>query len=176
MLDVLFNAVWYIFPAWIANASAVVLGGGTPLDFGLKHSDNERFFGDGKTVRGFILAVLVGGIVGMLQGVVTGDPQAMMLLGLCLGFGAMLGDVTGSFVKRRMHVPRGAQAPFLDQLNLVVGALLMGAFAKYYLGIPFGLPTVEPLLTVAVIFVLTYVIHYASNFVAHRLGLKKVPW
>ncbi|HDS59894.1 MAG TPA: CDP-archaeol synthase, partial [Thermoplasmatales archaeon] len=41
------EAVWLVLPAYLANASAVVLGGGTPIDFGKTWRD-KRLLGDGK--------------------------------------------------------------------------------------------------------------------------------
>ena len=49
----LISAFWYILPAYLANATPVLLGGGKPLDLGLKWLDGERLFGDHKTFRGF---------------------------------------------------------------------------------------------------------------------------
>ncbi len=41
------------------------------------------------------------------------------LLGILLGLGAMLGDLGGSFIKRRFQLKRGALAPLLDQEEIV---------------------------------------------------------
>ena len=43
-----------LIPAYIANSSPVLFGGGTPMDMGKNFLDNERIFGEGKTIRGFL--------------------------------------------------------------------------------------------------------------------------
>ena len=40
--EIVAQAFWIILPAYIANASAVLVGGGTPVDFGKKCKDGKR--------------------------------------------------------------------------------------------------------------------------------------
>ena len=80
--------------------------------------------------------------------------------------GALVGDLVGSFVKRRVGLERGAQAPLLDQLGFYVFALLF----LYAVGVTFPLP--DEILWAAVI----YGLHRATNWAAYKLGLKSVPW
>ncbi len=61
------QAIWFILPAYVANATPVLTGGGPPIDGGKKLSDGYRILGDGKTIRGFILGLLAGSIVGAIQ-------------------------------------------------------------------------------------------------------------
>jgi len=37
----------FILPAYFANSSPVILGGGAPIDLGRKAWDKKRIFGDG---------------------------------------------------------------------------------------------------------------------------------
>ena len=46
----------------------------------------------------------------------------MPLIGFLLGFGALLGDALGSFIKRRMGIGRGKPAPILDQIDFLIVA------------------------------------------------------
>ena len=57
---IILQALWLILPAYIANASAVLVGGGTPIDFEKNWRDGKRILGDGKTWRGLIVGAFVG--------------------------------------------------------------------------------------------------------------------
>lgn len=127
------------------------------MDMGRKFLDGRRILGEGKTVRGFFGGLVVGTIVGMLQG--------RPLVGFLLALGAMLGDLAGSFIKRRLNIGRGEAAPGLDQLTFVVVALLLAS-------------PVEAVgrQAVAMILILTPPIHLATNFIGYKLGLKSRPY
>ena len=46
-------AMWFIFPAYCANAAPVIFGGGLPIDVGRVFLDGQPIFGPRKTFRGF---------------------------------------------------------------------------------------------------------------------------
>jgi len=183
-LQSLFGALIFILPAYIANAVPVVLGGGTPIDLGRKFKDGTRIFGDGKTIRGFLVGVLGGAVAGYVLGLIlpgtayaffasasmpfASAPLQYALCGLLLGFGTMLGDLAGSFIKRRLKMERGQSSIIMDQLFFMFFAL---AFALPLM--PTNIYTFE---NIAFLVCVTYIAHIGSNFVANRLGLKKVPW
>jgi CDP-2,3-bis-(O-geranylgeranyl)-sn-glycerol synthase len=156
-LQVLGNALWFILPAYVANATPVVLGGGPPLDMGRRFIDGRRILGEGKTIRGFGCGLIAGSTIGALQGVPW--------LGFLLALGALLGDLAGSFIKRRLGISRGEAVPGLDQLYFVVGALLLASPIK-----------VVEWAVLAAIFIVTPPIHLGTNFVGYKLGLKSRPW
>ncbi len=162
-LSEVFSALWFILPAYLANASALVVGGGPALDGGRNFRDGRRILGDGVTIRGTAGGIVVGTLVGTTQGIIEGDPQVGLLLGLAMGSGAMLGDSLGSFTKRRLGIPRGQPAFLLDQLGFLVVAL---AFAAGLVPISF--------LTVIILLVLTPLIHLGTNAAAYLLGMKSV--
>ncbi|MDL0129048.1 CDP-archaeol synthase, partial [Halobacterium salinarum] len=88
-----------------------------------------------------------------------------------LAFGAMVGDIAASFLKRRTGRQRGAAFPVVDQLDFVVVALALTALAvPAWVGDTFGLPV---LVTVAV---LTPALHLLTNGIAYALGVKDEPW
>jgi len=166
LLQLLGTAIWFILPAYVANATPVVLGGGTPIDGGRLFRDGHPIFGSGKTIRGFVAGLVAGSIVGVLQGLVAGQAYTYYVpLGLLLALGALIGDLLGSFIKRRLNIPRGGAAPVLDQLGFVVFALLLAS--------PVMLPRWEVILT---IFIITPPIHLATNFVGYKLGFKSSPY
>ncbi len=162
-------AMWYILPAYVANGSPVIVGGGRPIDGGRVWHDGRRLFGDGKTWRGFFGGVLFGTLTGVVQYILTpgfyGSLKIAIELAFLLSFGALVGDLVGSFLKRRVNLPRGAPAIGLDQLGFLLSAL---AFAY----------PVKALSSGQMLFVLivTPFIHWGANYFAYRMGWKSVPW
>ncbi len=171
MIEFLAIIFWYILPAYVANGSAVLAKGNTPLDQNIKFFDGKRLLGKGKTIKGFAFAVFVGTLVGSILGYVEGAIVARLTLAFVLSFFAMIGDSAGSFIKRRFDINSGQAAPFLDQWDFVLFAFGGHWLLQQWVPIPF--PTLEELLG---ILVLTAFLHVGSNIVAYKLGLKKVPW
>ncbi|MBA7625651.1 hypothetical protein ES703_33083 [subsurface metagenome] len=165
LFQILGSALWFILPAYVANATPVVLGGGRPIDAGKKFTDGRPIFGAGKTVQGFLAGLVAGTFVGLLQGIAAGTLSRYLALGFLLALGALLGDLLGSFIKRRLGIKRGGLAPGLDQLSFVVVALLAAS--------PLALPSWEIVLTIIII---TLPIHLATNFGGYKLGLKSKPY
>ncbi len=165
LLQILGSALWFILPAYVANATPVVLGGGRPIDAGKKFIDGRPIFGAGKTVQGFIAGLAAGTFVGLFQGIAAGTLSHYLALGFLLALGALLGDLLGSFIKRRLSIKRGDAALGLDQLSFVVLALLAAS--------PLTLPSWEIVLTIIII---TLPIHLATNFGGYKLGLKSRPY
>jgi CDP-2,3-bis-(O-geranylgeranyl)-sn-glycerol synthase len=164
-LETILDLVLFILPAYFANATPVIFGGGTPMDFKRNFCDGRRLLGDGKTWRGFFSGILAGSAVGFV--VSWAVPWFPFFAGFLLSFGALFGDTAGSFIKRRMGIGRSKPSLALDQLTFLFFALLfaypvMPAFLDAY-GIAF-------------LFSLTYVMHVLANVLAHRVGWKKVPW
>ncbi|NJD98662.1 CDP-2,3-bis-(O-geranylgeranyl)-sn-glycerol synthase [Thermococcus sp. LS1] len=168
-LSSLLWAFWYILPAYFANASPVLVGGGRPIDGGRYWKDGRRVFGDGKTWRGLIGGVAIGTAVGALQYFITpefyGSLEKALLLAFLLSFGALFGDLVGSFFKRRIDLPRGSPAIGLDQLGFLISAL---AFAY----------PVKTLDSGQIIFLLVVspFVHWGANYFAYKMGWKSVPW
>lgn len=167
-------ALFFIFPAYVANAVPVILGGGRTIDGGRKMRDGKPVFGSHKTVRGFVAGILAGTLVGVAQNVVlqsgvlrdVGFPfQFSIWLGLAVSTGALVGDLVHSFVKRRIGVAEGAPLPVADQLDFVVGAVLFSLFVSP-----------PPLLTIFIIFAITLPVHLLTNLLAYVIGVKKTPW
>jgi len=165
ILELIGSALWFILPAYFANATPVVLGGGPPLDGGRNFTDGRRIFGDGKTIRGFVAGLIAGTIIGLLQGIYKNSISHYLALGSLLALGALLGDLLGSFIKRRLEIERGGAAPGLDQLGFVVIALLLAS--------PVALPSWQVIVTLLII---TPPIHLATNFIGQKLKLKARPY
>ena len=159
LLDLIIQALWFILPAYLANASPVIFAklakGKYPIDCGLKWSDGRPILGAGKTWPGLLGGIFVGALVGGIQGAI--------LVGFLLALGALLGDMTKSFFKRRLRMDRGESWPFVDQWDFLIGALLLVSIVQ-----------IPSLAIVVVLFVITPLIHLGGNSLAYLLKLKKV--
>ena len=169
IIDVCY-ALWFIFPAYCANAMPVIFGGGRPVDFGKVFWDGKPLLGSHKTLRGFFSGLVVGTLVGLFQTLLFQhvlsryNPQFQynVLLGLMLSLGALVGDLAESFIKRRLNVSPGSSLPIADQLDFVIGAFL------------FSLPVSPPSLTTTlIILIITLPTHLLTNLLANLLDIKR---
>ncbi|MEM5814365.1 MAG: CDP-2,3-bis-(O-geranylgeranyl)-sn-glycerol synthase [Candidatus Aenigmatarchaeota archaeon] len=170
-------AWWILFPAYAANMFPTLARGRWPIDFGRNFSDGRRLFGDGKTWEGLGFGVLMGTLIGALEIALAPGlnayaaqfglalPEMNLFVAFMIALGALTGDLAGSFLKRRMGMERGADAPLLDQLNFIVGAT---AFAYLFTSITPGM--------ILFMLVVTPVIHRGACIAGYKLGVKKVPW
>jgi len=173
-----------------------------PIDGGRVLGDGNRLLGDGKTWNGLAGGTLGGGLLGMLThalslgsedsdapfidpltGVssdawfwVGGEWGAAFVLGSVLGFGCMVGDSAGSFVKRRLgHKREGdesSEAPLLDTLPFAVSAFLFGQLLLD----PSIVGSSDLMMGMAILLLITPIIHRSFNLLGYRLGLKSVPY
>ena len=182
LLIAILGAVYFMLPAYVANLSGLAFGGGTPVDGGKECKDGRRLIGNGVTWKGFQNGTIIGTLVGVLLGIIGtffGDLSVLtggiinlpvygsvvggLVLGFLMAFGALFGDLVGSFIKRRIGLQSGEPAPIMDQLDFVVGALVLSLFVvriswKFFL----------------IIAVLSIVLHLGANIVAYLLGIKDV--
>jgi CDP-2,3-bis-(O-geranylgeranyl)-sn-glycerol synthase len=185
-IQIIIQALWFMIPAYVANPSAVLFGGGRPMDFNRRMSDGSRVLGDGKTWRGFIGGISAGMSVGLIQQAVAQslDIKTLMfhenftnffLIIFLLAFGSMTGDLLGSFVKRRLGSERGSKRPILDIYSflLFTFALLLilqwdWTTAHYFYN--------EYIIGFVTVMIATPLLHRGVNLIGHRMGKKDVPW
>ncbi|MBI3336890.1 CDP-archaeol synthase [Candidatus Peregrinibacteria bacterium] len=173
-MKIVFESIYFFAPVYMANMAPVFAArlrwpGGRPVAVSL--------LGSHKTVRGFYAGILGAFLVLVIQNglwrssmlvditLLHYGSHSILLLALLLGGGAMIGDMVGSFFKRRMGIPAGGCSMPLDQLDYVVGALL---FVLPVVGIPWA--------NIAVLLVLTPFLHIGVNIVGFWMGLKEVWW
>ena len=105
-----------------------------------------------------------------------GSTMAAFILGCVLGLGCMVGDSAGSFVKRRLgHRREGSissKAPLLDTLPFAASTFIFG---QLLLG-PSIVASSELYLGMAILLLITPIIHRSFNIIGFRLGLKSVPY
>jgi len=193
--EIIIQALWLVLPAYIANASALLIGGGKPIDFGKKWKDGERILGDGKTWRGLISGAFVGMTCGFGLSVVAiyANNSEFFFLGLSdfgrfpltipiigsICFGALLGDIIESFFKRRAGIKRGKDWIPFDQIDFILGVLFFSFLMAGILQISgltennwfFENLTIWHVLT---LLILTTFFHLFANFV-YRKFLSKRP-
>ncbi len=163
-------ALWFIFPAYCANAVPVIFGGGYPLDACRTFFDGKPVLGSHKTLRGFLSGLLVGTLVGYIQTLLFQNVifrydarfRYDITLGFALSLGALVGDLVESFIKRRLSIPPGSSLLVADQLDFVVGALLFS--------VPFSSPTPFIML---VIILITLPLHLLTNVLAGHFLKRK---
>lgn len=183
MSTILF-ALWFFLPAGLANAAPVfanriplLRNWKTPIDFGASYK-GKRLLGDNKTWRGFWLGVAVAVATLLLQKWLYSEISWIQTtldtpinystvtnwLGVLLGIGALAGDAVESFFKRRANVPSGeAWFPF-DQIDYIVGGILLSSIVV----------KLAPL-TNATILLVWFGMHLCFAYVGYLLGLKDKP-
>jgi CDP-2,3-bis-(O-geranylgeranyl)-sn-glycerol synthase len=162
--QLIIEALKFIFPAYCANAIPVIAGGGYPLDFGKRFFDGRPVLGKNKTFQGFFSGLVVGTAIGLIETMLFGYP---VFFGLVVSLGALLGDLAGAFVKRRLSLTPGDLLPVIDQVDFIIGAILFSFFFLYQI--------LSWELVIAMLIV-TPPIHLLTNFAAYKFGLKNNPW
>ena len=130
----------------------------TPLDGGFRLGDGRHLFGPGKTIRGVVLSVVATALAAALLGLGVGT-------GLLFGALTMVGDLSSSFIKRRIGIPSGGRALGLDQLLESLFPLLG---CKAALGLD--------LTSVAVVVLIFLVLALAISRLLYRLGIRARPY
>lgn len=184
MLVVVAQALFFFLPGYVANMCPVIFGNVQWLNFFKKPIDggrrlgSSRLFGEHKTYLGFVVGITGASLTGIIQYFIfSGIPQirwiflfeyslfSAFLAGFMLGVGALCGDLLKSFIKRRLGKKDGASFFPFDQLDFVIGGLAAGSLVYF--------PSWSH---VAVLIVLTPLLHFLSNIAGFKLGLKKVWW
>ena len=187
MIESFFIVLWIMMPAYLANTIAVLTGGRYPIDQGKIHSDGNRILGDGKTWSGLVGGTSGGVFIGFLQ-VNLGEGLIEALSGsqdvdfwgensiivfFLLSFGALFGDMTASFIKRRSQLKRGDKSPLLDMFDFIGMALLLSfIFANEWL-MSWILDGYMPLFT---LLIATPILHRGVNIIGFKIGVKNEPW
>lgn len=148
MIDLILGALWFFLPAGFANAMPVYAAKipelkkyDQPLDLGKKFR-GKRIFGAHKTWRGLIFAFLATIPLVAVQVYLYNHTDLfssisffdynsvnVVVWAFLMSFGALIGDAIKSFFKRQVGVkPGNAWIPF-DQIDYVLGGLLLSSLA-----------------------------------------------
>ena len=129
-----------------------------PVDAGRRAPDGRPWLGPSKTWRGVVVALTAGALAAPLLGY---SP----VLGLEVALLAMLGDLSSSFLKRRLGIAPSGMALGLDQIPEALFALLAVREA-------FGLSWMEVALETGAFVVL----ELGLSRLLYRLHLRKRPY
>ena len=189
LLNAIFTVLWIMGPAYIANSVAVLTGGRYPIDNGRTLSDGNRILGDGKTWSGLLGGTLGGIMFGLLLDAgdgrmalenLTGEKHEQSLWGnnpilvfSLLSFGALFGDMTASFYKRRQNLQRGDKFAILDMYDFIFMSLLLCFMFQQNWLLSWILDGGVPLFT---ILILTPFLHRGVNIIGYNIGVKNEPW
>ncbi len=181
LLQIIYS-IYFFLPAFVANPSAVLTKSRAKMDFGRSFRNGRRILGDGKSWGGFIGGTLLGYLMGLIVFGIAylldsgiNYPFLVPLISIpifALSFGSMLGDVAGSFIKRRIGMTSGQNGFLLDQYPFALMSLLLlflmspGFFLEVYWNVP----------AILIILVITPPLHRAVNIVGFKLKRKSVPW
>ncbi len=168
------KCIYFMLPAYFANMAPVLFRKinflDIPVDFN-KKLFGTPIFGSHKTFRGIFFGVLIGFLVFIIQK--NYSPVSISLIdysntpffvGILLSAGAIFGDLIKSFIKRRLGKKEGQ--PFIpwDQLDFALGAVIF-SFA-YFPGWQ----------SIAVILLISPLLHIAINHLAFYLKIRKEKW
>jgi CDP-2,3-bis-(O-geranylgeranyl)-sn-glycerol synthase len=166
MLPRVGQMLYLMAPAYLANMTPPF----TRFWRGWNRPISERRLGSHKTVVGAVAGVVVAELAALLQSWIGWDGGIVdygqwPLIGLLLGAGAMGGDMTKSYFKRRLGIEPGARWIPADQLDFAVGALVLVA--------PLARITWQD---VALTLAVTFVADLAVNQIAFRMGVRDTQW
>ena len=128
-----------------------------PVDGGLVLKDHYRLFGDSKTWRGVMAALIVTPLVSL-------SLLMSWQIGLFVASGAMAGDLLSSFIKRRLGKVSSAKATVLDQVpEAIIPALLVYSVFHF------------PLLISCVAALLFVLLDITMSPLLFKWGVRQVP-
>ena len=148
----------------IANGSPIVMRVlvndrfATAVDFSHKLPDNNPIFGDSKTWRGIFAAIIITSSAAWLLGY-SADT------GLLVAIYAIIGDLTSSFIKRRLGKSESSMAPLLDQIpeSLFPALMMMQVFKL----------DISAIIQLVLFFI---IIELLLSHVLYKLGVSKHPY
>jgi CDP-2,3-bis-(O-geranylgeranyl)-sn-glycerol synthase len=169
MRDLLFKVaqlLYLVLPAYMANMAAPFVkywkGWNRPI--------SKRWLGEHKTVVGFVFGILAALFTTYVQSRLNWSGNLVsyidwVRIGIALGFGAMGGDSLKSLFKRARGIAPGQSWIPADQLDFVVGALV--------LALPWARPGWPE---VIIVLAITFIGHIAANHLAYWLNIRDTKW
>jgi CDP-2,3-bis-(O-geranylgeranyl)-sn-glycerol synthase len=134
---------------------------------------NKKLFGTHKTWRGLIGGTILGTIIFLIQKILYNKGIGLslslinynnysILLGFLLAFGALLGDLLESYIKRISKIKEGK--PFFpwDQLDYIIGALIL----SFIIFIP-------SLTEIIFIIIISFLLHIIVHYLGYLLKIRK---
>jgi CDP-2,3-bis-(O-geranylgeranyl)-sn-glycerol synthase len=158
--------VYFMAPAYLANMAPPFVrywkGWNAPI--------SKKWLGSHKTVMGFFIGVVAAMLVTFFQSRIAWQGSIVsyenwLVLGLLFGIGAMAGDSIKSFFKRRMGIAPGKSWIPFDQLDYVLGALVL-VWNRAALS----------WIDVSLILLISFGGHILINHIGYWLGVRETRW
>jgi CDP-2,3-bis-(O-geranylgeranyl)-sn-glycerol synthase len=145
-----------------------------PLDF-RKRFNRKPLLGKNKTFRGLIFGTLLAMLTAYIQYLLHAVPffsrislldyQDWIVIGFLLGLGALAGDAVESFFKRQKDIKPGERFLPWDQLDFVIGALLL-----------LSIVYVPPFSIILTALAASFLLHIGFVRLAYYLGIRNEKW
>lgn len=177
MIELIIKTFYFMLPAYFANMAPVFCKNilkflAKPIDKG-KKLGGKPIFGENKTWRGLLVAVVFATIITFIQyllknsttSIIIVDYSNWLILGFLLGLGAILGDLIKSFFKRRIGKKSGQPWIPFDQLDYTIGAIL---FVSIIFFPGWGI--------VITALILDFILHIIVNHISFWLHLRSEKW
>ena len=158
--------LYLMLPVYLANMAPPFVkywpGWNRPL--------SRRWLGDHKTVMGFAFGVVAAATTAFVQSLVRwehglADYDHWLILGLGCGVGALTGDAVKSLVKRRIGIAPGKPWIPADQLDFVIGGLVVLSFFA----------ALRPP-DIVVVLAVSFLGDIAVNQISFKLGIRDTKW
>ncbi len=165
--------LYFALPIYVGNMMPVFA---RKINF-LNYPINQKMFGENKTFRGFLSAIIAAIIIFYLQSylykfdfiknisLIDYQQENLLFLGFLGGFGAISGDLIKSFFKRRKRIKPGQPWFPFDQLDFILGALI---FLYPFVKLNF--------VNILTLLLVTPFLHIAANHAGYYLGVREVKW
>jgi CDP-2,3-bis-(O-geranylgeranyl)-sn-glycerol synthase len=170
MFTVVFSAIYFFLPGYIANTFPVF---GTAWKLPLGNPISQKIFGKNKTWRGVYMAYIGALLTLWLQRYfqLSGELEYLRIIdytsinlwlfAALFGLGVMVGDVTKSFFKRKYGIKSGERWFPFDQIDILLALVIIYPF--------YSLDSARILLLIVV----TPLMHSLTCMTGYWLGIKE---
>lgn len=160
--------LWIFLPGAFANMAPLIFN---RINF-LNIPINKKLFGENKTWRGIFFGIILSIVVAFLQKISSAlfhnietlnyNEINIFVFGFVMGAGALTGDLIKSFIKRKINILPGKSLPILDQIDWVLGCLIILSF---YIKL-----TIDPVL---VSILVLGILHFLINIFSYKIKIRK---
>ncbi len=159
----IFNEILrFAIPCWVINMSLngifvasiyfpKLTAFDKPLDAG-KFWNGRRILGNARTWYGLPVSVTAGFLIHLI---ISHNFKHALLIGILNGLTVYVGDILGSFIKRRLNFRDGQFLPLVDHGDYVI-----------ITGIVFGLLQIFPWKVIGLALLITYLVHPIVTYLA----------
>lgn len=167
-MDFIYWFIKYFAVPMITNASPLLIRGKYCIDFNKLFIDKRPIFGQHKTWDGFVIGLYMGFSTTVTIAILLSD-VSYLLVGLGASLAALVGDLIGSFIKRRIGIPSGSLLPVLDQVDFILMVTLFYCILNIH-------EFYSKPLYIMYSYLIIIALHVLTNNIAYYLGVKDKRW